>query len=351
MSHDPLCERPNGPNYALCYCDLIAHVREDERSLVAVEQTTLAELNAEYRKGVAAARDAVAALIHSSLCDCESCFWMKPALAAIDGLTTNGGTTTDDGNVTEPVTLGSRCDEQNTLEHTDIVLNTHRASDCMGHYCTIHNRSDHSMRSFPQWWRNDRGIMERICPHGIGHPDPDDYKVMLSKAEQIHGCDGCCGSANADIPVEVGERRQHDSSDTGTEVPGSGYSDTPPSSGKPNTRNGEPAVHGYDGQWERNLYGPHLDPCDCDVCCRAAQGVSNIETSGYAPMTHHDLCPIGKTMAEGIALQGRHVDPFNWVCACDRLAAEYQRGRDDRSAEWQDVLASAVNRAREGGGP
>jgi hypothetical protein len=39
-----------------------------------------------YYEGVQAAREAVAALIHSSLCDCESCFWMKPALAAIDGV-------------------------------------------------------------------------------------------------------------------------------------------------------------------------------------------------------------------------------------------------------------------------
>ena len=91
-------------------------------------------------------------------------------------------------------TGGSRYDEPNTLEHTDIVLNTHRAGDCMGDTCTIHKRSNHSMRSFPQHWREDRSIMERICPHGVGHPDPDDYKVQLSKVEQIHGCDGCCQS-------------------------------------------------------------------------------------------------------------------------------------------------------------
>lgn len=64
-------------------------------------------------------------------------------------------------------------------------------------------------------------------------------------------------------------------------------------------------------------------------------------------MTHRDACPIDKTMAEAITIQGRHVDPFNWVCCCQRLAAEYQRGRDDRSAEWQDVLSSANRRARD----
>lgn len=62
-------------------------------------------------------------------------------------------------------------------------------------------------------------------------------------------------------------------------------------------------------------------------------------------MTHDDSCPIGKTMSEAIAIQGRHVDPYHWVCVCDRLAAAYRRGHDDRSAEWQDVLSSANRRA------
>jgi hypothetical protein len=30
--------------------------------------------------------------------------------------------------------------------------------------------------------------MERICPHGVGHPDPDD----VFATDTVHGCDGCC---------------------------------------------------------------------------------------------------------------------------------------------------------------
>jgi len=84
--------------------------------------------------------------------------------------------------------------EKATLEHTDIVINVHKLSDCVGEFCTIHKRSNHSMRSFPQWWRSDRAIMERICPHGVGHPDPDEYKLIGNNYEGIHGCDGCCRS-------------------------------------------------------------------------------------------------------------------------------------------------------------
>jgi hypothetical protein len=88
--------------------------------------------------------------------------------------------------------------EFNQLENSDIVFWTHPASQCMGEYCTIHKRSNHSMRSLPQSFRWDRGLMERICTHGVGHPDPDDIKLLGEHgwAEEVHGCDGCCAETN-----------------------------------------------------------------------------------------------------------------------------------------------------------
>ena len=50
------------------------------------------------------------------------------------------------------------------------------------------------MRSFPQNWRPDwGGFIERICPHGVGHPDPDQPEVDIYVYG--HGCDGCCKGA------------------------------------------------------------------------------------------------------------------------------------------------------------
>lgn len=80
------------------------------------------------------------------------------------------------------------------LEHAIEWLQCHLDTECLGEYCTMHNRSDHSMRSFPQNWRSDRGIMERICPHGIGHVDPDEVTE-----DRVHGCDGCCSSLEEDF--------------------------------------------------------------------------------------------------------------------------------------------------------
>jgi hypothetical protein len=61
--------------------------------------------------------------------------------------------------------------------------------------CVIHAPTPHHMRSWYLHWRDDRGIFERICEHGTGHPDPDqlDYWKSIGKeAESIHGCCGCC---------------------------------------------------------------------------------------------------------------------------------------------------------------
>lgn len=77
------------------------------------------------------------------------------------------------------------------LENTDRYIHCHDELSCRGEFCTLHNRSDHSMRSFPQNWRADRALMERVCPHGIGHPDPDELNLEL-RGRGIHGCDGCC---------------------------------------------------------------------------------------------------------------------------------------------------------------
>jgi hypothetical protein len=72
------------------------------------------------------------------------------------------------------------------------LTNVHESIDCATHgVCSIHSPSNHSMSSYPQKWRADRSFMERICVHGIGHPDPDGPSAAYSSIA-IHGCDGCC---------------------------------------------------------------------------------------------------------------------------------------------------------------
>jgi hypothetical protein len=76
-------------------------------------------------------------------------------------------------------------------------LKVHDEIKCKLRHCVIHNPSNHHMRDWPTHWRHDLQIMERICEHGIGHPDPDSlaYRKSLDPKDTslgVHGCDGCC---------------------------------------------------------------------------------------------------------------------------------------------------------------
>lgn len=91
-----------------------------------------------------------------------------------------------------------------TLVGGQVIYNVHDPRDCAGRACAVHNPTEHHMAAWPQNFRGDRGIIERICPHRVGHPDPDhmawlDERVMLGEldpdyvwGEGAHGCDGCC---------------------------------------------------------------------------------------------------------------------------------------------------------------
>jgi hypothetical protein len=83
-------------------------------------------------------------------------------------------------NVAEPVLgvqVGSR------------PLRVHPLSECEGRDlpCVIHSPSDHHMASWPLNWRADTQVMERICEHGTGHPDPDHMAYVRSLTPE-HDC-------------------------------------------------------------------------------------------------------------------------------------------------------------------
>lgn len=76
-----------------------------------------------------------------------------------------------------------------------ILQRTHTRNETCEQGCVIHNRTPHHMQYWLLRWRSDRGIFERICAHGIGHPDPDQYPYWRSTEQVwqgVHGCDGCC---------------------------------------------------------------------------------------------------------------------------------------------------------------
>ena len=75
--------------------------------------------------------------------------------------------------------------------------------------CAIHNPSYHPLSDARQYMRVDKGyLIERICDHGVGHPDPDSASFMAKtgwgKGIWIHGCDGCCREPEKPAKVKRG---------------------------------------------------------------------------------------------------------------------------------------------------
>ena len=87
-----------------------------------------------------------------------------------------------------------------------ILGGSHHPTQCEGEGCVIHHPSDHHMVEWPLNWRPKTEsfeiggpLMERVCQHGVGHPDPDHIAAVrktlgeaVADADQVHGCDGCC---------------------------------------------------------------------------------------------------------------------------------------------------------------
>ena len=85
---------------------------------------------------------------------------------------------------------------------TPLGISFHSPRICAGErVCAIHKPSKkNTMREWPFIIRLDkRGLTERTCAHGVGHPDRDSLKWLRRFESKknvnllgIHGCDGCC---------------------------------------------------------------------------------------------------------------------------------------------------------------
>jgi hypothetical protein len=74
------------------------------------------------------------------------------------------------------------------------LQNVHHPIKCHERSCVLHNPSEHHMRRWPLLYRQDH-LVQRVCPHHLGHPDPDSlaFRELIAKeAAADHGCDGCC---------------------------------------------------------------------------------------------------------------------------------------------------------------
>lgn len=88
-----------------------------------------------------------------------------------------------------------------------VMVKTHRPDRCKGQFCVIHNPSNHHMRKWPTVIRTDKMyLVERLCDHGVGHPDPDSLAYFIRVGYDslgVHGCDGCCRKPEERKPLLI----------------------------------------------------------------------------------------------------------------------------------------------------
>lgn len=68
---------------------------------------------------------------------------------------------------------------------------------CITEGCMVHNPEVDWVGNREGWAYYPRadGRMERLCRHGVGHPDPDASNFLERTRGAwvwVHGCDGCC---------------------------------------------------------------------------------------------------------------------------------------------------------------
>lgn len=81
--------------------------------------------------------------------------------------------------------------EQVTLESGQ-VLQTHERTQCIGTWCAVHQPMPGPWADWPRSWRTDRAIMERTCPHGVGHPVAEMYEHSVAQGRAYDLVHGCC---------------------------------------------------------------------------------------------------------------------------------------------------------------
>lgn len=81
-----------------------------------------------------------------------------------------------------------------------LLANVHPATACAGRPCVLHD----PMRTYDPArlaWRDDLGLFEVVCEHGVGHPAPEEayHSAEIGRPERmLHTCDGCCSAWTPD---------------------------------------------------------------------------------------------------------------------------------------------------------
>ena len=80
-----------------------------------------------------------------------------------------------------------------------LTVRGHHVADCPDP-CPIHRPTSHHMVTWPPIRRAGADYIERVCPHDLPHPDPDDHHIRAAYQQPRHACDGCCRPPRRETP-------------------------------------------------------------------------------------------------------------------------------------------------------
>lgn len=75
------------------------------------------------------------------------------------------------------------------------LKNVHDKDFCAGQICVMHNPINGDFRRLLLVWENNVKRYERVCEHGVTHPDPSQFAFWRATGQEqlgTHPCDRCC---------------------------------------------------------------------------------------------------------------------------------------------------------------
>lgn len=75
------------------------------------------------------------------------------------------------------------------------VFQTHSITRCFNQtpaWCSIHNPIPGPWSDWPAYWHQDTLRIMRVCPCGVGHPDPSQFAWWYTKGALELSAHACC---------------------------------------------------------------------------------------------------------------------------------------------------------------
>lgn len=108
--------------------------------------------------------------------------------------------------ISESNSIHCRVGTRVIMPNGQVLVDIHSINLCASYACSIHHPSQHLMVGMLQVYDFDKKLMQRVCNHGVKHPDPDDRALHLRSKDGFDLSHTCCSKHCCQPPV-ISERK------------------------------------------------------------------------------------------------------------------------------------------------